>query len=118
MTRLARIAPEIPVSDLSRSTEYYETKLGFRVAMQMPEGAYAVVERDDVAIHLFQDARAIGPVSIHVFTDGLDELYAELVGRGANMSQEITDKPWGCRDFRVVDDSGNILKFTEPAAES
>jgi uncharacterized glyoxalase superfamily protein PhnB len=116
MTRLARIAPEIPVSDLSRSTDYYETKLGFRVAMQMPDGDYAVVERDDVAIHLFEDARAASPVSIHVFTDGLDELYAELVGRGAKISQEVTDKPWGCRDFRVVDDSGNTIKFTAPTA--
>jgi len=23
-------------------------------------------------------------------------------------------KPWGNRDFRVKDDSGNELKFTEP----
>lgn len=118
MSRLARIAPEIPVSDLSRSTEYYETKLGFRVAMQMPEGDYAVVERDDVAIHLFRHASAAEPVSIHVFTYGLDELYAELVERGANMTQQIADRPWGCRDFRVLDDSGNTIKFTEPEAEN
>ena len=118
MTRLARIAPEIPVSDLSRSTEYYETKLGFRVAMWMPDGAYAVVERDDVAIHLFHDASAAAPVSIHVFTDGLDELYAELVQRGANLTEQIANRPWGCRDFRVLDDSGNTIKFTEPAADN
>ena len=118
MTRLARIAPEIPVSDLSRSTEYYARKLGFRVAMEMPDGAYAVVERDDVAIHLFQDDGRAVPVSIHVFTDGLDELYAELLERGANMTERIAHRPWGCRDFRVLDDSGNTIKFTEPASEN
>jgi uncharacterized glyoxalase superfamily protein PhnB len=115
MSRLARIAPEIPVSDLSRSTGYYTTKLGFEVAMEMPDGRYAVLERDDVAVHLFQeDGRSHPPVSIHVFTDGLDELYTEFVQRGATLSQPIATKPWGNRDFRVLDDSGNILKFTEP----
>lgn len=107
------------MSDLLRSTEYYRTKLGFEIAMQMPDGRYAVVERDDVAIHLFQeDARPCVPVSIHVFTDGLDELYGELVSRGANLSQHMERKPWGARDFRVLDDSGNLLKFTEPLAGS
>lgn len=115
MPILLRIAPELPVANLHRSLEYYETKLGFRTAMTMPDGDYAIVERDGVAIHLFQaGAQNISPVSIHIFTDGLDDLYAELQRRGANLKQNIVRKPWGNRDFRVNDDSGNEIKFTEP----
>ena len=55
MAHLSRIAPEIPVSDLREAIQYYEQKLGFKVVAQMPAGDYAVVERDDVAIHLFAD---------------------------------------------------------------
>ena len=51
MPTLSRIAPELPVSDLRGSLEYYEKKLGFEIAMQMPAGDYAIVERDGVAIH-------------------------------------------------------------------
>jgi catechol 2,3-dioxygenase-like lactoylglutathione lyase family enzyme len=51
MARLSRIAPEIPVSNLREAIEYYERKLGFRIAMEMPAGDYAIVERDDVALH-------------------------------------------------------------------
>jgi uncharacterized glyoxalase superfamily protein PhnB len=114
MVRLSRVAPELPVSNLKESIEYYKRKLGFRVAMKMPDGNYAIVERDDVAIHLFQDnSRSSCPAGIHIFTEDLEALLAELQERGAHVSQGIVRKPWGNRDFRVHDDSGNEIKFTE-----
>jgi predicted enzyme related to lactoylglutathione lyase len=117
MVRLARIAPELPVSNLKESVKYYEQKLGFRVAMMMPAGNYAIVERDDIAIHLFQDdAQSPSPVAIHIFAEDLETLHTELKNRGARVSQGIVSKPWGNRDFRVHDDSGNEIKFTEPLA--
>jgi len=117
MVKLSRIAPEIPVANLPGSIDYYEQKLGFRVAMQMPGVDYAIVERDDIAIHLFQDdARNHSPVGIHIFTRDLDALHAELQQRGAVVSQGIVREPWGNRDFRVNDDAGNEIKFTEPLA--
>ncbi len=115
MPTLTRIAPELPVANLAQSIAYYEAKLGFQTALTMPERNYAVVERDKVAIHLFQTAEG-KTGSLHVFTEGVDELYTELKGRGARITQPVTLKPWGARDFRVLDDSGNELKFTEPIA--
>ena len=47
MARLARIAPELPVANVAEATQYYQDKLGFRLAMQMPDGRYAIVERDE-----------------------------------------------------------------------
>ena len=117
MPNLLRIAPELPASDLKRSIEYYEAKLGFANVMTMPDGGYAIVERDGVAIHLFQTDRH-SPQSIHIFAEGLDELHAELRGRGAHLKQDILFQPWGNRDFRVNDDFGNEIKFTEPVEES
>jgi predicted enzyme related to lactoylglutathione lyase len=118
MAKLSRIAPEIPVSDLRGSIEYYEQKLGFRLVLEMPDGDYAIVERDDIAIHLFHDeSRPHSPVGMHIFTQQLDELQAELQQRGARLSQKIMRKPWGNRDFRVNDSSGNEIKFTEPLSE-
>jgi uncharacterized glyoxalase superfamily protein PhnB len=119
MVKLSRVAPELPVSNLKRSIAYYEQKLGFRVAMQMPGGDYAIVERDDVAIHLFQvDARSPSSMGIHVFTEDLEILHAELQERGARVLQGIERKPWGNRDFRVSDESGNEIKFTEPLSSN
>jgi uncharacterized glyoxalase superfamily protein PhnB len=115
---LTRVAPEIPVTDIERGLEYYEAKLGFRLKTRMPQGDYAIVERDDVTLHLFVDnSKSQSPVSLHIFTSGLEDLYLELKKRGARMSQAIAQKPWGTRDFRVIDLSGNEVKFTEPLAE-
>src|SRR6266568_2865926 len=119
MTNLKRIAPELPVTDLDAAIDYYEQKLGFRVVMQMPSRDYAIVERDDVAIHLFVDASEKGgpgkhsPVGIHIFTADLETLYIEFKDRGAHLSREIVRKPWGNRDFHVHDEFGNELKFTD-----
>src|SRR5687768_2259930 len=113
MAKFSRIAPEIPVSNLPDSIDYYVRQLGFELAMETPGGDYAIVERDGIAIHLFADG-ACTPAGVHIFTDGLEELLAELRGRGARVSQEIERKPWGNREFRVKDLFGNEIKFTEP----
>ena len=119
MPKLLRVAPELPVSNLRAALEHYESALGFHTAMEMPGGGYAIVERGDVAIHLFEDvARSHTPSSIHIFATGLDDLYAELDQRGARIHQPIVSQPWGCRDFRVRDNSGNEIKFTEPLPEN
>ena len=117
MATLSHIAPELPVSNIREAIEYYEQKLGFQLAKEMPD--YAIVERDEIAIHLFRDGtRNHSPVGIHIFTNELDELHDELQNRGASLSQEIVRKPWGNRDFRVTDNSGNEIKFTEPLSEA
>ena len=118
MATLSRIAPEIPVDDLSQAITYYNQKLGFELAMEIAN-EYAIVERDGIAIHLFSDRFCkSGRAGLHIFTHQLDELQDELFQRGATISAPITLRPWGNRDFRVIDLAGNTLKFTEPAAVS
>lgn len=118
MVRSLRIAPELPAVSVKAALAFYEHKLGFGVATVLPAGDYAIVEMDGIAIHLFQDpSRAHSPVGIHIFTSELEGLRDEVVDRGARLSEEILRKPWGNRDFRVRDDFGNELKFTEPSEE-
>jgi uncharacterized glyoxalase superfamily protein PhnB len=114
MAKLSRIAPELPASSLRKAIVYYEERLGFQVAMQMPNGEYAIVERDDVAIHLFQDDSGChSSTGIHIFTPDIEALYAEFQQRGADLTQGIERKPWGNREFRLKDEFGNEIKFTE-----
>ncbi|HEY3626130.1 MAG TPA: VOC family protein [Terracidiphilus sp.] len=118
MARLLRIAPELPTLNLKSALAFYEHKMGFRVAMLTPGDEYAIVERDGIAIHLFQDGlRKHSPVGIHIFTNELEGLRDDFIERGARLWQDIMRKPWGNRDFRVHDDFGNELKFTEPISE-
>lgn len=117
MAKLTRVAPELPSADMQGALAYYEQKLGFRVAMRLPD--YAIVARDDVALHLFLGSSGQhSPVGIHLFCTELDVLYAELQRSGALLTQGILRKPWGNRDFRVKDEFGNELKFTEPLEDN
>jgi uncharacterized glyoxalase superfamily protein PhnB len=118
MARLARIAPEVPAANLPGAIAFYEKQLGFHAVSMMPERDYAIVERDGIAIHLFKAGpRPATPVGVHIFTANLAELFDELSDRGVRFAQGIERKPWGNRDFRIRDDFGNELKFTEPRAE-
>lgn len=115
MPMLMRVAPELPVKNMSEALLGYETTLGFHVAMIMPSSDYAIVERDGVALHLFESVpQTYVPQSIHIFVTGLEELHVDLLARGAQITQPIVRQSWGNRDFRVVDASGNVIKFTEP----
>ena len=114
MGSLTKVAPELPVPDLAAALEYYTGRLGFEVATIMPGRDYAIVERDEVSLHLFVPvSSAPAAVSIHVFASDLDELFGELESRGALVTQEIVRRPWGNREFRVADPAGNTIKFTE-----
>jgi len=118
MARLLRIAPELPALNLKSALVFYEHKLGFRVATEALGADYAIVERDGIAIHLFADpSRKHSPVGIHLFTPELEGMRDDLLERGARLWQDILRKPWGNRDFRIRDEFGNELKFTEPSGD-
>jgi len=117
MARLSRIAPELPAGNLAAAIAFYE-RLGFSLAGMTPPRDYAIVERDGIALHLFEDKPPrSAPMAVHIFTHDLHELFEEFTDRGVQITQKIERKPWGNRDFRLKDDFGNELKFTEPGVE-
>jgi catechol 2,3-dioxygenase-like lactoylglutathione lyase family enzyme len=105
------------VQDVLRSVEHYRDVLGFRVEFTYGEPTfYAGVERDSVAIHLqaaSETKRQPGHGAINVFVNGVDALYQELKSRGARTTEEPADRPYGMRDFDIVDLDGNQLCFGE-----
>jgi predicted enzyme related to lactoylglutathione lyase len=103
------------VQDLARSLEQYRDVFGFRVGFTYGEPAsYAVLERDEVAIHLLaasQTKRLPGQGGIYVFTRDVDAVYSELQSRGARIPQEPKTYPYGMRDFDMTDLDGNHMSF-------
>jgi len=105
------------VQDVLRSVEHYRDVLGFRVEFTYGEPTfYAGIERDNVAIHLqaaSETKRQPGHGAINVFVTDVDPLYQELKARGARTTEEPADRPYGMRDFDIVDLDGNLLCFGE-----
>ena len=113
--QLAAAAPVLTVADALKSAEYYRDQLGFRVAFTHGQPTYyAIVERDDVRIHLMTAdtaKRQAGQGSVYIFVHDVDALHAELGGRGARIIGPPQDYPYGMRDFNVRDLDGNDLCF-------
>ena len=55
-----------------------------------------------------------GTASCRIQVVGVHELHAELQPRGVlHANAQLTDQPWGTREFGVVDADGNLITFFE-----
>jgi uncharacterized glyoxalase superfamily protein PhnB len=73
------------------------------------------MDRDRVRLLLIartEKHRGIGSCSFYV--DDADAFHAELLSRGANVLSEPVSRPWGLREFQVLDLEGNRLSFAQP----
>ena len=128
-SRFAAAVPEIPVEDVERGCEYYESKLGFGRDWRYEGGGLAGISRGDCRLFLADAVfRAgygnVGPVLIwiNVFSkQEVDALFKEWNDAGAGMVSEPEDKAWNLREFTASDLDGNLIRvfydFTRDAAQ-
>lgn len=111
--QLMHMLPGLPLSDVAAGVEYYQRVLGFHV--NYVQSDLGVMDRDDVTVLLIQRKPEHSGVSFcEAYVRDADTLYAELVGRGANVLGEPVSHPWGLRDFHVLDLEGNRITFAQP----
>ena len=92
---------------------HYPDVLGFRVNYQQHN--IAVMDRDAVRLLLIaKTERHQGMGSCYVYVYNVDALHAELVGKGAGVQDEPVSRPWGLREFRVLDLEANQITFGQP----
>ena len=119
-TRVESVSPILTVDDLSAALAFYQRVLGFDLAWCWGEPpAMAAVCRDNAEIMLSQrtDATALGASQVYIALSGIDAYYAQLEREGANITVPIGDRPYGMRDFRIKDSSGNEISFGQAALE-
>jgi catechol 2,3-dioxygenase-like lactoylglutathione lyase family enzyme len=112
MSRILSVVPELPSLDLDRTRTFYETKLGFETIAQYDN--YAIFSRDGVWMNyvLCDDPEIPKNASCYIYIDDARSLYAELQGHGViHPNGALADKPYGVREFSVLDDNGCLLKF-------
>jgi len=110
------VEPILAVRDLEEGVDYFADALGFERAWTWgnpPERAG--VTRGAASLQLVHDAPFApdGPSALYLHVRGIDDFYAACVERGAEIVSELADRPFGMRDFRVMDPSGNRIAFGE-----
>src|SRR5262249_14018654 len=113
--RILGTVPVIPVTDVTDAIAFYDEALAFTLAFQ--QGEYAGVERGAAQLHLDGVVNAAaGQVTVRVSVEGVDALYAEIERKGVvDPTEPLNTKPWGARQFSVLDCCGNRLTFVEGA---
>ncbi len=126
---LRAAVPVLPVRDTRKASAFYQDKLGFHI--DHVDDGYAIVYRDRIQIHLWAATdeswrrRADGaPVvsGAETFIAGtascrihLHEIDAQCIAyRDAGVlhpNGALTDKPYGLREFAVLDLDGNLITF-------
>lgn len=110
--QLREALPMLPLSDVSAGVAYYQEVLGFRINYAQDD--IGVMFRDDVTILLVQRTTAMtGIGAFEAYVRDADALHAELVARQARVQGEPVSRPWGLRDFTVLDLEGNRITFAQ-----
>ena len=117
---IRRIAPQFFTLDIPGTLAYYKDKLGFECSATWQDPpVYAIVERDQQAIHF----RCAAPptanpdkyseelLDAYLLVEDADALYAEYAARGVEFTRGLANMPWHSREFVVKDCDGRLLAF-------
>jgi catechol 2,3-dioxygenase-like lactoylglutathione lyase family enzyme len=124
MSRLTAIVPQLFVSDLGASCDYFTAKLGFTLDFLYGDPPfYGQVTRDGASLSL---RHVDGPIregltaamqadtdmlAASITVDDVKALHAEFQATGAAFHQALRTEPWGAETFIVHDPDGNLLLF-------
>lgn len=109
---LRRVIAVLPAKDVAASVAFYKHKLGFSQLFDM--GVYAGIGRGPIELHL-DGAAPSTPISVRIDVGGVDALYAEIDRGIVKPDETLETKPWGMRQFSVLDPAGNRITFAEAA---
>jgi catechol 2,3-dioxygenase-like lactoylglutathione lyase family enzyme len=118
---LVAAEPQLFVTDVGASSEFYSKKLGFTVAFIYGEPPfYGQVFRDGARLNIRHlDEPAINPelrdrehlLSATITVDDAEPLFLEYQTAGVSFHQTLQTEPWGARTFIVRDPDGNLILF-------
>lgn len=112
------------VTDIEKTAKFYEA-LGFRIGKQEADSLIVYVNwfgitfrtADAAGVDEFKsefETSAKGAGSfLNMKVANADKAYSEAVAAGVQPTSEPVDKPWGSREFAVIDPDGYKLVFFE-----
>jgi hypothetical protein len=113
--RLIAAIPKLASLDVERSMSFFE-RLGFQRLHSSPE--YGVARRDNVSVHfwLCHDPRIPTETGCRISVEGIDDLFDSYDKLGViHPNGRLESKPWGTREFSILDTDGNLVTFNEAA---
>jgi len=119
-SKIKSMSPQLLVTDINRSIEFYTKKLGFEVNFRY-EDFYSGIIKDGYSIHLKlakpsieerENRRSNEHLDITFSVEGIEDLYEDFLNKSIEVIQPLRGMPYG-REFYVTDPDGYIIAFLE-----
>tara|TARA_R110002033_G_scaffold114153_1_gene159121 strand:+ start:322 stop:678 length:357 start_codon:yes stop_codon:yes gene_type:complete len=113
---LKDIHPKLPMRNKTVTRDYYINKLGFKEFGNEDYDGYLMVQKDNIQIHFFE-FKELNPKEnygqVYVRTDDIDTLYQSFLKKQLSIhpSGHLQVKPWGQKEFVMLDPDNNLLTF-------
>jgi len=113
---LTDISPKLPMRDKNATRKFYLNNLGFTEFGNADFDGYLMLERDSIQIHFFEfyDLEPMENYGqVYIRTDNIDKLYQSLldIGTPIHPNGKLETKPWGQKEFSILDPDNNLLTF-------
>jgi hypothetical protein len=115
---LTAVNPKLPMRNKAVTRNYYVNQLGFTDIGAADYAEYLIVQKDAVELHFFL-FEALNPAEnygqVYIRTNAIEELFENLVANYVSIhpAGSLQVKPWGQKEFSVLDPDSNLLTFGE-----
>ena len=115
---LTDIHPKLPMRDKTITSDFYLNKLDFQAFGMADFEGYLMLSKDTIQIHFFE-FKGLDPKEnygqVYIRTDNIDEFYQILLEKktAIHPNGHLAIKPWGQKEFSVLDPDNNLLTFGE-----
>ncbi|MFF2501374.1 bleomycin resistance protein [Peribacillus sp. NPDC058076] len=134
MFRLNTLVPELSVSDINKSLNFYLNILSFKIEYQRPEDKFAMLSLNDCQIMIeeingnLQTGELSYPfgrgINFQITVSDINELYKSLRKHQYPIKMEIQEnwyradtKLRGQKEFLIMDPDGYLLRFVQSLGE-
>ena len=113
---LTDINPKLPMRDKNTTRKFYLDELGFEEYGSADYDGYLMMRKDNIQIHFFE-FRELDPENnygqVYIRTDNIDAFYQSLLDKKTRIhpNGKLEAKPWGQKEFSVLDPDHNLLTF-------
>lgn len=115
---LNEIHPKLPMRDKAITKAYYIEKLGFKDIGSADFDGYLILRKDNVEIHFFEHKSLIPEQNygqVYIRVSEISRYYQTLLDNKVRIHPNglLELKPWGQREFSLLDPDHNLLTFGE-----
>lgn len=117
---LTHIHPKLPMRNKTATKQFYMEQLGFETVGSTDFDGYLMLKKDEIELHFFE-FKDLNPLEnygqVYIRVREIESFYKELLSKktAIHPNGQLQQKPWGQKEFSILDPDHNLLTFGESA---